>query len=401
MADLIPFGEYRPDVSDLNQAYTSNVLNVIPRSDGYGPFPSLVTLTSALPALSLSLVSGYLVDRFNPLRIYQSIIGISLISVLLSWHASTPHELYLAALLTGLVRSFSSPSMGTLIPRIISRDQIKRSAAFTTLAFQFAGVAGPGLAGVLLGIHGYSLPYLLCVSSLVVASITLLFLEYRHVPSHRAKVTRSPLLPELLVGIRYVFNHPILLSSMSLDMFAVLFGGVTAMLPVFAAEILKVGPSGLGWLRAAPAIGAMLMGSALVRKPISKHAGTALLFAVLGFGLCILIFAVSKNYMLSWAMLALSGALDSISMVIRGSIVQLSSPEGMRGRITSVAAIFIGSSNEIGEFESGVAAKLFGTIPSVIFGGSMTILTVLITFLKSKELRHLDLGVLEKQNQQE
>ena len=178
-------------------------------------------------------------------------------------------------------------------------------------------------------------------------------------------------------------------------MFAVLFGGVTALLPIYAAEILHVGPQGLGWLRAAPAFGAILMGSALIRKPIGKRAGSALLASVLGYGICILVFAVSKNYILSLGVLALSGALDSVSMVVRGAIVQLCSPENMRGRIAAVNSIFIGSSNEIGEFESGTAAKLFGTVPSVIFGGMMTVVTVGIVFWKAKELRNLDLQSLE------
>ncbi len=356
----------------------------------------LIGLTAALPALCLALFSGYLVDRLNPLRIYQTVILVSLVSVLIAWHASSPRELYLAALLTGIVRSFTGPAMGIIVSKVVTRENFKKSAAYTAMAFQFAGVVGPGLAGVLLGIHGYSLPYLICVSALTIASLTLMTLDYHHVPSERKKEANAGLISEVLVGLRYVFKHPLLLSSMSLDMFAVLFGGVTAMLPVFAAEVLMVGPSGLGWLRAAPAIGAMIMGGNLVRRPISKNAGKILLAAVLGFGLCILTFALSRNYLLSWIALALSGALDSISMVIRGSILQLCSPDFMRGRIAAVAAIFIGSSNEIGEFESGVAAKLMGTIHSVLFGGTMTLLTVVWVFLKSDELRKLDLSTLEK-----
>jgi hypothetical protein len=356
----------------------------------------LIGLAEALPALGLSLFSGYLVDRLNPLRIYQTIVWVSMVSVLISWNASGPSALFLAAVLTGLVRSFSSPSMGALIPRLISRSELKKSAAFTALAFQFAGVVGPGLAGILLGIHGYAYPYAFCVSALLVASITLLTVDYRHPVSEQTHVEKKSLLGEMLLGIRFVFNHPVMLSSMSLDMFAVLFGGVTALLPVFSAEILHTGPSGLGWLRAAPAIGAMIAGVILLRRPISSGAGKKLLGAVFGFGLCILVFAVSRSYFLSWVMLALSGALDSVSMVIRGSILQLASPEGMRGRIASVSAIFIGSSNEIGAFESGLAARLMGTVPSVLFGGGMTLLTVLIVAIRGKKLRELDLSVYEK-----
>lgn len=357
----------------------------------------LIGLTAALPALFLSLVSGYLVDLSNPLRIYQGVVLVSLSSVIVSWQAEGPRDLYLAAMLTGIVRSFSSPSMGSIIPRMVSRDEIKRSSAYTALAFQFAGVLGPGLAGILLGIRGYTYPYLLCVSALITSSITLLFLDYRHAPRKRPDPTeKTAMFSELSLGMRYVFKHPLLLSSMALDMFAVLFGGVTAMLPVFAAEILMVGPTGLGWLRAAPAAGAMVMGLRLVRKPVGENAGRTLLVAVLGFGVCILVFGMSRNYALSWVVLALSGALDSISMVVRGSIVQLCSPDSMRGRINAVAAIFIGSSNEIGEFESGAAAKLLGVVPSVFFGGTMTLITVILTYLRCPELRALDLTQLEK-----
>ncbi len=355
----------------------------------------LIGLSSALPALLLSPLSGWLVDRGNPLRIYQSVVTVSLASVLIAWGSRGVGGLFIASFLTGLVRSFSSPSMNAIIPRIVTREEIKRMSAYTTLAFQFAGVIGPAFAGVLLGVRGYSLPYLFCVSSLVVASLTLWLMRYRHSSPAVPVTGKGPFREELLVGFRFVWNHPVLLSAMSLDMFAVLFGGVTALLPVFAVEVLGVGPFGLGWLRAAPALGAILMGAWLVRRPISSGAGWKLLFSVAGFGLSILVFGLSKNYPLSFCALLLSGALDSISMVIRGAIVQLCSPDGMRGRIAAVNAVFIGSSNEIGEFESGVAARLLGTVPSVLFGGWMTLLTVIVVFLRSAEIRNLDLSKLE------
>jgi MFS family permease len=355
----------------------------------------LIGLAEAIPALSLALFSGYLVDRLNPIRIYQAVIGVSFLSAMIAWNAERPAQLFFAAALTGIMRSFSGPAMGSIIPRIVTREEIKRSSAYTAFAFQFAGVAGPGLAGVLIGIRGFTFPYLLVASSLVIASLALLFVEYRHVPK-AVPVDRSRSFGgELLVGLRFVFRHPLLLSSMSLDMFAVLFGGVTALLPVFAVEILHAGPTGLGWLRAAPALGAMVMGAFLIRNPVSRHAGKKLIAAVFGFGVCILVFALSKNYILSWCALAVSGALDSVSMVVRGSILQLCSPEEMRGRILSVSSIFIGSSNEIGAFESGVAARLLGTVPSVLFGGGMTLLTAGVVFWRAKELWELDLSRLE------
>jgi MFS family permease len=356
----------------------------------------LIGLTEALPALSLALFSGYLVDRFNPLILYRSVVGVSFLSVLLSWNATAPKQLFLAALLTGIARSFSGPSMGAIIPRLVSREEIKRVAAYTAFSFQFAGVIGPGLAGILLGIHGYRYPYLLSVAGLILASLMLLKVEYKHVPVRHEPGSRPKFTTELLSGMHYVFRHPLLLSSMSLDMFAVLFGGVTAILPVFAAEVLFVGPTGLGWLRAAPAFGAMFMGLALIRRPVSENAGKALLLSVLGFGLCILVFGFSRIYLVSWLALAMSGALDSVSMVVRNSILQLCSPEAMRGRISAVSSIFIGSSNEIGGFESGAAAKLMGTVPSVLFGGTMTLITVAVTLFRCPQLWKLDLTRLEK-----
>jgi MFS family permease len=357
----------------------------------------ILGLVEAIPALSMALIAGLVVDHFNPLRIYQTVILVSFLSVVVAWGAHTPSHLYIAAALTGFVRSFLSPAMNSLIPRLVSRDEIRKSSAYTSTAFQMATVVGPGMAGVLLGIRGFSLPYVLAIISLVIACVTLLTVRYDHkknfVVSGEAKKSR---MHELLVGVRYVAKHPLLLSAMSLDMFAVLFGGVTALLPIFAAEILHVGPSGLGWLRAAPAFGAIIMGFYLIKNPIGKNAGKSLLKAVLGFGICILIFGVSKNYWLSLSALAVSGALDSISMVVRGAIVQLCSPENMRGRIAAVNSIFIGSSNEIGEFESGVSAKIMGTVPSVLFGGAMTIITVAVVFWKAKELRELDITKLEK-----
>jgi MFS family permease len=199
---------------------------------------------------------------------------------------------------------------------------------------------------------------------------------------------------ELLSGLKFVFSHPILFPALTLDMVSVLFGGVTALLPIYAAEILFVGPKGLGILRGAPAIGAAVMSFLLIRFDIKKNAGRYLFFGVAGFGACILVFALSHNFILSLVALTLSGAFDSISMVIRTSAVQLSSPENMRGRISAVNSIFIGSSNELGEFESGVAAKFLGAMPAAVLGGVVCLLTVGVTALVSPKLRKLDLSHL-------
>ncbi len=354
----------------------------------------LIGLAEAVPALSLSLFAGLLVDRFNPFRFYQGMLLVSFFSMMISWRYHSAEALYLAAIITGIARSFTGPSMNSFIPKIVPREALTRTSAWTTTAFKSATVIGPGLAGVLLAVRGFDLPYIVAVASLVLGTFSLLMIRYEHVKVVVVKplTGTTTVVDELMVGVKYVFAHPLLLSAMALDMFAVLFGGVTAILPVFAAEILKVGPQGLGWLRAAPAFGAIWMSIYLIKKPITRNAGRYLLLSVFGFGLCMLVFAISKDYHLSLFVLALSGALDSVSMVVRGSIVQLCSPNEMRGRIAAVNSIFIGSSNEIGAFESGVSAKLMGTIPSVIFGGCMTLITVGFVFWKAKKLKSLDLG---------
>lgn len=355
----------------------------------------LIGLAEALPALTLAMPAGLLVDRLNPLRFYQLTLLISLASILISWRASTPAELFAAALLTGLMRAFANPSLNAFLPRIVPREQYKRSAAYSMTAFKTASVIGPGVAGMLLALQGFTLPYAFAVAILLSGCVVLLFVRYDHITPRfggdTASAKPSNLTEELLLGARFVFGQPLLLSAMTLDMFAVLFGGVTAVLPIYADQILHVGPSGLGWLRAAPAVGAILTGLFLIRTPPARHAGRLLLGCVAAFGFCILVFGVSTSFWLSMGALALSGAVDSVSMVIRGAIVQLASPDSMRGRISAVNSIFIGSSNEIGEFESGVAARLLGLVPSVIFGGMMTLATVTVVAWLGEDLRRLDL----------
>ncbi len=348
----------------------------------------LIGLAEAIPALSLALFAGLLVDQFNPFRFYQLTLLVSFISIWISSVATEPKYLFYAAILTGIARSFTGPTTNSIVPRLVSREELKRSSAFTTIAFKAGTVLGPGIAGILLAMQGYLLPYRVAQFSLILGSICLLFIDYSHQKPVRVK--NPSLLPELLMGAKFVFQHPLLLSVMTLDMFAVLFGGVVAMLPIYAAEVLHMGPEGLGWLRAAPAFGAIFMSLQLIRKPITHRAGSALLWSVFGFGICILVFGISKNFWLSFAALALSGALDSVSMVIRGAIVQLCSPEAMRGRIAAINSIFIGSSNEIGQFESGVAAKWMGVVPSVVFGGTMTLLVALFAYFKAPKLKNLN-----------
>ena len=364
----------------------------------------LIGLVEALPALGLALWAGYIVDRSRPLVIYRRLTFVSLssglimlLSQLSSFEVTTGLQvklLFLSSFLTGCARAFSQPSMYSLVPKLIPRTLLAKSSAWMSSAMQTARMSGPALGGILYGFWGVSGTATLICLCLMVTSISLFMMSFNppaNVPEKSHSITE-----DLLSGARFVFKHPILFPAMSLDMISVLFGGVTALLPIYAAEILRVGPEGLGVLRAAPAIGAFVMSAWLIRGGLKKHAGQKLFWSVAGFGLAILIFAFSRDYVLSLVALIASGMFDSVSMVIRTSAVQISSPDHMRGRIAAVNSIFIGSSNELGEFESGVAAKLLGTFPAAVFGGVMCLCSVVIVSLLSPKLRELDLDELEK-----
>ncbi|RZA07973.1 MAG: MFS transporter [Proteobacteria bacterium] len=272
---------------------------------------------------------------------------------------------------------------------------LSKASAYTSSAMQLATILGPSLAGILYGWLGVSFPAGIACSLLVVAVVST-FLIRTPVPAPE-RTGKKPVAEELLSGLRFVFGHPILLPALTLDMLSVFFGGVTALLPIFAAEVLFTDSKGLGLLRAAPAIGAGIMSFALTRFDYREKAGPWLLGAVTGFGVCILVFGLSRSFWLSMGALALSGAFDSVSMIVRGTAVQFASPDAMRGRISSVNSIFIGSSNELGEFESGLAAHFFGTVPAVLFGGLMCLGTVAGVAIFAPSLRSLNLRKLEQE----
>lgn len=359
----------------------------------------LIGAVEALPALGLALVAGYLVDRSNPVHVYRGVLVVSLASALMLFAATLlggevsvserATLIYASAFLTGLARGFTSPAVYSMMPQMVPREALAASSAWLTSAFQVAAVGGPALGGLIFGFGGARLATLIQVVLLVLGFFV--FLGIRLQPKVVKRVKGEPILENLLVGVRYVFKNQYLLSALSLDMFAVLFGGVTALLPLFASDILNVGPEGLGLLRAAPAVGALFVSVFLIRRPIRKNAGRILLASVAAFGLCILGFGISESFWISALILAFSGAVDAISMVVRGTVVALHSPEHMRGRIAAVNSMFIGSSNELGALESGVGAKLLGTVPSVLFGGTMTLIVVAVTAWRAPKLRELEL----------
>lgn len=365
-----------------------------------------IGLAEAIPALGFALYAGYLVDRTRPLIAYRNVIFVSLLSgiIVLGEHilqsqmnlALQVGLLYSASFLTGLARSFSQPAIFASVPRIVDRSHLMRATAMMSSAMQVARIAGPAVGGLLFGLFGAITSSSVVCVLLVAASASMLLIQKQVPPPDRVHQHAS-MKDELLSGGKFVFNHPILLPALSLDMISVLFGGVTALLPIFAEDILFVGPKGLGALRAAPAVGATLM-SLYLSRTHKARTGPWLFSAVTGFGACILIFGISRNFYLSLFALGLSGAFDSISMVIRSAAVQLSSPDHMRGKISAVNSIFIGSSNEIGELESGIAAKLLGTVPAVYLGGVVCLLTVGLVAYLSPSLRKLDLAHLEEKN---
>lgn len=366
----------------------------------------LIGLAEAIPALGLALYAGFLIDRVRPLVAYRRVMYVSFISglVVLAEHLfadqlSVPMQagfLYFAAFLSGLARSFSQPAIYASMPRLVDRADLLRATAMSSSAMQIARIAGPACGGLVFGYFGaIASSSVVCVMLLIGAAAMLLI--KRDLPPPAVKFRDSSIKDEFLSGGRFVFRHPILLPALSLDMISVLFGGVTALLPIFADEILMVGPKGLGALRAAPAVGATIM-SLYLAGTNNMRTGRWLLIAVAGFGVCILIFGLSRNFYLSFLALGFSGVFDSISMVIRSSAVQLASPDHMRGKISAVNSIFIGSSNEIGELESGLAAKLMGTAPAVYFGGVMCLLTVGVIAWRSPALRKMDLADFEQKS---
>jgi MFS family permease len=277
-----------------------------------------------------------------------------------------------------------------LLGQLVPRELITGAATWGSTAWQIAAVTGPALGGLMYGFFGIVPAYMLVFSFFLICVIVLFFIK------SPGKVIQDEkrddrIFASIGEGIRYVFKNQVLLGAFSLDMFAVLFGGAVAMLPVFASDILKVGPQGLGLLRACPAIGAILMSVYLTFYPPIKHSGRAMLYSVAGFGLCMIFFAISKNFYLSAACLFLSGSFDFVSVVVRSSILQLFTSNEMKGRVSSVNSIFIGSSNELGAFESGAAASAMGLVPSVVFGGVMTLIVVTVASFSAPKLRNLSL----------
>jgi MFS family permease len=358
----------------------------------------LIGLAEAIPSILTALISGHIVDISDRKKILFSsfllmffcsssllFISTDTLTFLTNYKVIA---IYSIIFISGIARGFSMPSAFALLGQIIPKELYPNAISWNTSTWQVGAVAGPAIGGMIYGYIGVTASYTSVVVMAFIAIVLISLISKKPIPEINEDI---PLLDRLSAGIRFVFSNKIILSAMSLDMFAVLFGGAVAMLPVYASDILSVGAKGLGMLRAAPSVGAVIMALFLAHKPPTENAGRNLLFCVAGFGICIIIFGLSQSFILSLIILALSGMFDSVSVVIRQTIIQLKTPENMKGRVSAVNSIFIGSSNEIGAFESGLAAKLMGVIPSVIFGGVMTIVTVIIVAFSSKSLRKLRL----------
>jgi MFS family permease len=350
----------------------------------------LAGLTQFLPVLFLALPAGQAADRYSRKVLLQLAYGgmaLACLGLAVLSHFQAPVPLFFVSLtLAGVSRAFSMPSRNALIPQVVPTTLLPNAVAWNSSGWQLANVVGPALGGLALAAAGQAVVAYLASALCLLVCIGLLA-PVR--PRQMARPAQARSLRSLLAGVRFVWRSKLLLPAITLDLFAVLLGGATALLPIYAKDILHVGPAGLGWLRAAPAMGAVLMALILAHRPPLRHAGPALLVSVVGFGLATIVFGLSRNFFLSFAMLALTGALDNVSIVVRGTLMQLLTPDEMRGRVAAVNAVFISSSNELGAFESGITAWAFGAVASVVGGGIGTILVVLLVMLGWPQLVRL------------
>ena len=360
----------------------------------------IIGLMEIIPALTMALFAGHIVDQKEKRNLLATCIAaFSLISLglfLLTWPKIVSdwskntilYCIYALVFFGGFLRSFFGPTIFSLVALIVPKKLYPNAATWNSTTWQMATVLGPAFAGF--SINWIGVHWSLCIIFGLVVLSFLILLKIPRKPILNPKIG-EPVIQSLKEGIRFVFKTKAILGALSLDMIAVLFGGAVALLPIYAQDILKVGPEGFGILRAAPAVGAFLTMFITAYLPISKRAGMKLLGAVFGFGVCIIVFGISSIFWISVVALFFSGVTDGVSMVVRQTILQLKTPDNMRGRVASVNSMFVGSSNELGAFESGLTAKLMGTVTAVVFGGTMTIITVLTMGIASPSFRKLDL----------
>jgi MFS family permease len=359
----------------------------------------LIGLSEVIPAVSLSLYAGHIIDISEKRKLLLKGVVLYFCGALLLLGLSTNYtssqmsnhwiafSIYVIIFFTGIFRAFTGPTFGTMVASIVPKDLLQSATTWNQAAWLTASVSGHAMVGFLIAGIGNT-GSLIVICSLVFFGFCFMY-QIKPKPALNEPGEKKTM-DSVKEGLRFVFNTKEVLGALTLDLFAVLFGGAVAMIPFFAKDILKTGPIGFGWLNAASDIGSMIVIIILTLAPMRTGQGRKLLFAVGGFGCCIIVFALSKIFWLSFAVLLISGILDGISVVVRGTILQLKTPDHMRGRVMSVNSMFINSSNELGQFESGVAAKLLGVIPSVVFGGCMTLLVVTSTWIKAPSLRKME-----------
>jgi MFS family permease len=360
----------------------------------------VIGLMEIIPALGMALFAGHFVDQTEKRDLFLWCIGlfslislglffVSTVSISGLWtQNSVLFTIYAFVFFGGLLRAFFGPTIFSLVALIVPKKVYPNAATWNSSTWQMASILGPAVAGFT--INWIGVRWSLCIVFVLVCVAFILGLLISKKPVLNPKIG-EPILQSLKEGVRFVFKTKAILGALTLDMIAVLFGGAVALLPVFAQDILKVGSEGFGLLRAAPAVGAFLTMLVTAYIPISKKAGLKLLAAVFGFGVCIIVFGLSTLFWISVIALFFSGIFDGVSMVIRQTILQLKTPDNMRGRVSSVNSMFVGSSNELGAFESGLTAKFMGTVTAVVFGGTMTLITAITTGLVSPTFRRLDL----------
>ncbi|MCK6452279.1 MAG: MFS transporter [Alphaproteobacteria bacterium] len=350
----------------------------------------LVGLVQFVPVVALSLLVGHVADRYDRRVVIRACFAVEAVAAALLTAGSAGQWLEREAILSlvfvvGVCRAFELPSMQALVPALVPGPLLSRAVAASTSANQTAIIAGPALGGVLY-VAGAGVVYACCAALFAVASALAAAIRIDRPPAHRA----TPGLASLFVGFTYIRGRPVLLGVVSLDLFAVLLGAATALLPIYARDVLATGPWGLGILRSAPAVGALATAVVLARRPLQRRAGRIMFAAVVGFGAATVVFALSTSLLLSVAALVTLGACDAVSVVIRLSLVQIETPDEMRGRVSAVNAMFIGTSNTLGDFRAGLAAAWLGVVPAVAIGGIGTLLVALLWMRLFPDLARLE-----------
>ncbi|MCX6319371.1 MAG: MFS transporter [Bacteroidetes bacterium] len=359
----------------------------------------LAGMSEFIPVFLLALYAGHVIDKSDKRTLllrgvltYSICVG-GMILITSPWFASQvqssslPYFFYAVIFCTGIIRAFTGPTTNAILSQLVPREVLQYAANLSSSTWLAASITGHASAGFFIAWFGVHATFYIILAYVLVAALMIAQIRKKPVVNTKKDVKAWDSMKE---GLQFVFTNKIMLGAISLDLFAVLFGGAVALIPEFAAKILQVGPIGFGWLNAAMDIGSVIMITTLTLMPMRKRQGYKLLYAVGAFGLCIIIFGCSQWYWLSFAALLLAGMMDGISVIVRGTILQLTTPDDKRGRVSSVNSMFINSSNELGQFESGLMAKAMGTVPSVIFGGTMTLIVVIITWFRAPGLRKFE-----------